>query len=212
MYGTPTLGMAVPEPDWRMATLCEGAMWAREYSAYDPDQPHPPMVMDLLRCRDFDRERRCRDVFPSVEAFVRAAWPTDQWEHPHDRRRREALEQAKPKVPEGSIALFDVPAEVLASFPARSIEAAPVKRVVSQAMQTLELDLFAATPLEPEPTPDEALELALAALAAATDAKGEVPTMDDCHRRRYGLPGMAAMNRAGGWHAVLVRFRAELRA
>lgn len=77
--------------------------------------------------------------------------------------------------------------------------------------KAMELDLFAATPME-ELTDEQLLDDALTFLANAYTVKGELPTMDDCHRKRYGLRGMSAFNAAGGWHAVMVRFRAELGA
>lgn len=78
----------------------------------------------------------------------------------------------------------------------------PAKVTVPQ----LELDLFTATPLE-ELTPEQALSQALRLLSDAAEVKGATPTMDDCHRKRYGLPGMSAFHAAGGWHQVMVRFR-----
>lgn len=72
----------------------------------------------------------------------------------------------------------------------------------------VELDLFAAVD-DMEPTPEERLDVALGFMERATRAKGSLPSEDDCHRRRYGLPGMSVFNAAGGWVAVVVRFRAE---
>lgn len=87
--------------------------------------------------------------------------------------------------------------------PAPAREPEPVKA------PQLELDVFAATPMEAEPTPEEALATALELLAEAVRRKGALPTLDDCHRKRYGLPGVGAFTAAGGWHQVVVRFRAQ---
>lgn len=193
---TPCWGMAVPEPSWRTAYLIDAMMWAREFSAADPDQPHPQYVMDLLRCEWPEDRLTLARTIPSVDAFVLRVFGPDPV--PEARVVRDA--------PADSLALFDVPTEVTTRLPPRHIE--PTRPAVRAAPQ-IELDLFAATDLPPVPTAEEALATALDAVAAARDAKGELPTMDDCHRRRFGLPGMSAFNAAGGWHVVMVRFRAE---
>jgi hypothetical protein len=78
------------------------------------------------------------------------------------------------------------------------------------AAEQMQMDLFSVTPDPPMASIDDALTTAMGWLDAALKAKGSMPTLDDCHRHRYGLPGSMAFNRAGGWHTVMVLFRSRI--